>query len=250
MKSSRMVGVSRLWSLLLICQLFAGMAAADTYSYLGAGGDFNLATSYGVGVTTTYSIPVSDLAIVDPGDSVEVFLDGLQYPFAADLQVNLAFYSPSNNLVPLASGDVFNQIGITMSDPVGYDAQFGDNYQFDSGFSGDLWGEAFTLGSSDIIPGESAGFQYWTTSAGSNTNDNLSNMFGGLPIAGTWVLTVTDYNPPFGNNLPPYNPGIIDWGLNIQATPTVPEPSTGVVVGLAAAVAFLVRRRRSANVLS
>jgi hypothetical protein len=239
MESSSKPGVLRLWSLLLICQLFAGVAAAATYSYMGAGGDFNLATSYGVGVTTTYSIPVTDLAIVDPGDSVEVFLDGLQYPYAADLQVTLSLYDPLNNL--LASGDVFNQIGIVNPGDPGYDAQFGDpvnNYQFDSGFSGDLWGAAMNLASSDIIPGG----QYWTSTAASPNNDMLSYMFGGLPINGTWVLTVTDYNPPFNNGPAPYNPGIIDWGLNIQA-PAVPEPSTGVGVALFVAVILAVRKR-------
>ena len=68
---------------------------------------------------------------------------------------------------------------------------------------------------------------------GSNSNDNLSSMFLGLPIGGTWVLTIVDYFPPFNGGIPAYAPGITSWDLTIQATGSaVPEPSTAIAVFL------------------
>jgi hypothetical protein len=197
---------------------FIGTAAADTIPYTGMGGLFTVPTSDNpAATTTTFVIPVTDSAIVAPGDSVSVTLTGLHYPYAADLQVSLSFSGVSR--------DLFNQIGIVNSGDPGYGAQFAGTYTFDSSSTGDLWNSAAGLGSTDTILDGS----YWTTSVGSNANDNLSSIFLGLPIDGTWVLTVIDYNPPFGG-IPSYSPGITSWDLTIQtaATAVVPEPSTAL----------------------
>src|ERR1700683_4468485 len=102
---------------IFLLPLFTGALAASTFNYTGAGGDFNVATfdmnGNPVTGTTTYTIPVSDFAIVDVGDSVTVTLTGLQYPYTSDLQVSLSLYNSANNL--LARGDLFNQVCITNS---------------------------------------------------------------------------------------------------------------------------------------
>jgi hypothetical protein len=217
-------------------------AAANTFTYVGVGGDFNVATFdiFGnpVPATTTYVIPVSDMATIDPGDSVAVTLTGFQYPYASDLQVSLGLYTNLSD-PPLASGDLFNQIGIVNPGDVGYDTQFGGTYQFDSTYTGDLWNTASMLGSSDIIPDGI----YWTTTFGSSSPDNLSYLFGGLSIDGYWVLTVVDNYPPFNGGPAAYNPGMTQWTLSIQATSTAtPEPSMLVVILIALGV-MAVRRR-------
>ena len=228
--------------------VFSQIASANTYTYVGVGGDFNAATFdiFGNPVpnTTTFVIPVSDLAIIDPGDSVAVTLAGFQYPFAGDLQVSLSLYNNLSN-PPLASADLFNQIGVVNPGDVGYDTQFGGTYAFDSTYAGDLWNVAASQGSSDIIPDGA----YWSTTFGSDTPDNLSYAFAGLPVAGFWVLTVVDNYPPFNGGPAAYNPGMTQWILSIQATSTAaPEPATfaGVLIPLALLAAVCVRNAKSA----
>ena len=234
---------------LLFTGLFVIAApAAASLIYSGAGGDFNPATfdvnQAPVPATTTFDIPVTDSATINPGDSVSVDLFGLQYPYAADLEVSLSLYDDSNNL--LMSGDLFNQIGIVMAGDPGYGPQFGTSpggngeYSFDSSSTGDLWNTAFNLASSDTIPNGT----YWTSSAASGDNDELSTMFGGLPINGTWVLTVTDNYPPFNGGPALYNPGITSWDVNIQAT-AAPEPSMTLAVGFATLLWIMRRRKRA-----
>ncbi len=217
-----------------------GTAAAATI-YSGTGGAFNVATFDTLGNpvtgTTTFVIPVTDLAIVDLGDSVTVTLTGLEYPYAADLQVSLSLYDNSNNL--LATGDLFNQIGIVNPGDPGYPPQFFGNYSFDSSFAGDLWSTASGLGSSDIIPIGS----YWPTTAASPNNDNLSSIFGGLPANGNWVLTVNDYYPPFDGGIQVYTPGIVSWSLTVETIESVPEPSTTLAVPLLLSLLLALRHR-------
>ena len=218
-------------------------AAATTYD--GTGGDFNVAyfddSGNPVTGTTTFAIPVIDVGLVSPGDSVTVTLTGLEYPYAADLEVSLSLYNPSNDL--LARGDLFNQIGIVNPGDPGYGPQFLGNYSFDSSFTGDLWSTAFPLGSSDnILSGP-----YWPTTAGSPNNDNLSSLFGGLPVNGTWVLTVNDYYPPFGGGPEYYAPGIVSWSLTVQTSPlSVPDSPTAVAVPLFLSLLLAIRRRNRA----
>ncbi|HEY3837313.1 MAG TPA: hypothetical protein VGL72_12110 [Bryobacteraceae bacterium] len=218
-------------------------AFANNYTYVGVGGDFNAATFdiFGDPVpnTTTFVIPVSDMALIDPGDAVAVTLSGFQYPYASDLQVSLSLY---NNLAnpPLATADLFNQIGIVNPGDVGYDTQFGGTYSFDSTYAGDLWNTASNLASSDIIPDGA----YWTTTFGSSSPDNLSYAFAGLPLAGFWVLTVVDNYPPFNGGPEAYTPGMTEWTLQVQATSTAtPEPPTFAGVLLALGVIALARTR-------
>ena len=238
----------------LLLSLFACTATAGTVSYFGNGGDLNPAyfdstcpqNVYGgyvcVGVTT-YTIPVTDNYIINPGDSVTVDLYGLQYPFASDLEVNLTLEdSLGHILVPPI--DVFNQIGCGASCP-----QFGNpvgsgnagNYSFDTSFAGDLWAAANNAGYGGSIPDG----QYFTSDISGSPPDQLSYAFGGRSVNGIWVLTVTDYCPPFSDcqsqqNPPLYNPGITAWGLDI--TPA-PEPSTIIPTALAGLLLWGMRRR-------
>ena len=242
-----LAGVHKLCFTLLALPLAMGTLLASTYSYFGVGGDLNVATfdsmnNVVVGVTT-FSIPVSDLVFVDPGDSVQLSLIGLQYPYAGDLHITLQ--SPTN-----ATGDVFNHIGAFMPGDPGYATQFGNsilpcsgNYNFDSSYNDDFWAAAARLGSTDSIPCGN----YLPTTAFSPNGDNLSFLFAGLPANGIWTLTIYDDYPPFNGDSGPFIPGLSSWELTIQAAPasTSPEPSTVVLSALSALLLWVVRRLRS-----
>ena len=222
-----------------------GVLSANVIDYFGAGTDLNVATfddmnNVVVGVTTL-TIAVPDVDIVDPGDSVTVSLMGLQYPWVGDLQATLSFAG--------TSGDVFNQIGLDSTNPVGSYTQFGDSGTIDAGNyvfgsvcppSGpsDIWATADGLSYADSIPSGC----YWPTTALFPDNDNLSSQFDGLPTTGLWVLTITDYYPP--DPYSGFTPGITEWELTIDTTP---EPSTAIPVALAGLLWCIRSRRRAAN---
>ena len=242
----------RMVFLCVLCMACALPAA--TLNYTGTGGNLNVATTDGVTITPGYTqffIPVSDLYTVDPGDSVTITISGLQYPYAGDLQATLSLQQGMS----VTSGNIFDQIGKTSNDPsnpnyYGYDTQFGysqtidsGNYVFNSSFTGvanDLWNTAAGLGSSDSIPSG----DYWTSGAFSGGNNDLSRQFAGLLTQGTWVLTIADYYPP---DPAADTPGIISWGLTIQATPVsgVPEPVAIIPVALSLGLFVWIRRGRS-----
>ena len=233
-----------------LCYTFAallfsmGTMPANTYSYFGAGGDLNVATfddmNNVVQGVTTFNIQVSDLAMADPGDSLMVSLVGLQYPSAGDLHITLQ--GPTN-----VNGDVLNHIGaFTPGDP-GYQTQFGDsllpcsgNYNFDSSYTDDLWATAAPLGINDSIPCGN----YFPTTAFSPSNNNLSFLYAGLPVLGTWTLTIYDDYPPFNGGSGPFVPGLTSWGLTLQATPVSasPEPSTAVLIAFSGLLFWVVRQ--------
>src|SRR6185295_14941947 len=131
--------------LMIIAVGCPGILSADILNYTGTGTDLNVATfdsnnQVVVGVTRL-TIPVNNLNIVDPGNSVTVTLNGLQYPFAGNLRVTLSLKDNFNNV--LRVGDVFNRIGLVNSNDVGYNTQFGNtpdsgNYSFNSSFTGNL----------------------------------------------------------------------------------------------------------------
>ena len=239
-------GKCELFYILLTIPLFNGILWAGTYTYIGAGGNLNVATfdinNAPVQGVTTFTINVSDLAVVDPGDSVTVSLVGLQYPYAGDLQASLSL----TNNVTTASGDLFANIGAASPGDPGYPAQFGDsisicsgNYNFDSSYSGDLWAAAGGLGSSDSIPCGN----YFPTTALSSANDNLSFRFAGLQINGTWTLTIYDDYPPFNGGIGSFTPGILSWGLTVQAAASsgAPEPSGAIPIAFCIALLVLCR---------
>jgi len=239
--------------------LFTCLAAAGTVNYTGPGGNLNVATfdssNNPVEGTTTYIIPVTDLYVIDVGDAVTVSLTGLLYPYAGDLQATLSLEDTLGNVI--LSGDIFNQIGAYNPGDPGYATQFGrpdssvdsGNYTFNSSFQTscptgpgacDLWNTASMLGSTDSIPDG----DYFTTTALSPANDNLSSMFAGLPVTGKWVLTINDYYPPDPST--PYVPGLTSWGVSINVVnPVVPEPSTMIPIALCAGFLALGIRRHS-----
>jgi hypothetical protein len=231
---------------------FTGFLQASTLTYTGLGGDFNLATFDANGdpvpAVTTFEIPISDLAVIDSGDSVMISLAGLQYAYAGDLQATLFLRDASGNVV--ASADLFNQIGAVSSGGPGYETQFGNsfttpsgNYSFDSSYTGDLWATAAPLGTSDSIPSGN----YFPTSLGSSANDNLSSQFAGQLLMGSWVLTITDYYPPFNGGPLDFPPGLTSWTVDAQATQTTsatPEPSMALPVFACAAGLWCFLRRK------
>ena len=75
-------------------------------------------------------------------------------------------------------------------------------------------------------------------------------MFTALPVTGNWVLTITDYCPPFSDCVSvqdpsfQFTPGITSWGLSIETPAVVPEPSTLPPAALALALLLLRIRYR------
>jgi hypothetical protein len=239
----------RLLPFFLLSAFAAGTAGAVEITYSGTGADLNVATFDGSGDViqgvTTLTIQGTDPYLVAPGDSVQVSLTGLQYPYAGDLQVNLSLEDSLGNV--LASGDLFNQIGAFIPGDPGYDTQFGNsssipsgNYSFDSSFTGDLWNTAAALGSADSIPNGN----YWPTTALSNTNDNLSTSFAGLPLKDQWVLIIYDDYPPFNGGIEQFVPSLTSWSVTVQAGTVVPEPSTAMLAVLCGVLLCVIHGRR------
>jgi hypothetical protein len=237
--------------LLLLCPLFAGIAVATTVDYSGAGGPlndsyFDNSGNIQIGVTT-YTIPVTDSYIIDVGDVVTVCLTGLEYPYASDLEVSLALDDSLGNPI-VAPIDLFNQIGCSDNGC----PQFGDsstiasgNYMFNSVFTGDLWNTAESEGYGDSIPSG----DYFPTDINDNPDD-LSSAFDGLPVTGNWVLTVTDYCPPFSDCVSQqgtyqFIPTLGSWGLQIGVVSPVPEPSTIIPLALSGLMLWRIGRRMS-----
>ena len=237
-------GRNRLYFCLLAILSSIGTGRANTLNYSNAAGDLNVATfdssNNVVQGVTTFTIQVPDLALEDAGDSLMVSLVGLLYPYAGDLHVTLT--NPLN-----VTGDVFDHIGALVPGDPGYPALFGDsivpcsgNYNFDSGYSGDLWGTAAQTGSGESIQCGN----YVPTAALSAANDNLSFLFAGMPINGIWTLTIYDDYPPFNGDIGTFTPGLSSWGLTLQtASATTPEPSSVVSVALSALLLSVVRRK-------
>ena len=245
------MNLGRLLPFFVLPAFAVGTAGAVGITYNGAGADLNVATFDSSGDViqgvTILTVQGTDPYLVAPGDSVQVSLTGLQYPYAGDLQVNLSLEDSLGNV--LMSGDAFNQIGAFNPGDPGYDTQFGNsssipsgNYVFDSSFTSDLWNTAAALGSSDSIPNGN----YWPTTALSDTNDNLSAFFAGLPVNDKWVLTIYDDYPPFNGGIEEFVPSLTAWSVTVQAETVAAEPSTAMPVVLCGGLLWVIRRRRTA----
>jgi hypothetical protein len=222
-----------------------GALQATTLLFTGPGADIAGVNDDGSPGITVLTIPVSDpRSLFAFGNNVTVSFTGLQHPFAGDLVFTLSLVVGGTDT---ASADVFNRIGKLSADAsdFGYLTQFGHasgmdsgNYVFNSGFTGpmaDLWGVAAPLGTSDSIPSG----HYWPTTAFSNAVGNLSSAFNGLPIAGTWRLTISDYGPLTTE----FTPGLLSWELAFNVV-SEPEPATGILVGTGFAVWLGIWKRR------
>ena len=242
------------WDVFCLLLLFAGTATAGSLSYLVTGNYLNVATftdqlgDVDPGITI-FDLPVSDNYIIASGDAVTINLAGLEYPYIGDLRATLTFEQG----IKSTGGDVFNQIGAQSAGDPGDQGQFGDAgpgtgvYSFNSSSSNDTWTAASGLGLSDSL----ASATYYTTAALSDSNDQLSSMFTGLSVKGTWVLTIYDYYPPFNTDPTvtdpppfPWDPQLTGWSLDIAITP---EPSTFIPMALAAGLLLWWTRRRAVN---
>jgi len=228
-----------------------GVAPARANNFIvaqGAGGLIPDA-SYDINNNIVNSVTQFDINfvapdVVAPGYSVVLTLLGLQYSYAADLTVNLTFQPSSGNPI---SADVFNQLGVTPSNPGGFAGIFGGpdtnggNYVFNSdpGVSpADLWATTSTLGTADSVP-EATYFPITALDAASN----LSSAFAGVDVsAGMWVLTITNDDP---SSPVPYNGwlnSLTGWELDINRTP---EPSYTAVVALLMLGGLWLHRRKT-----
>jgi len=211
------------------------LAFSGTTQGTGTGGPIPAGAPATTSGTVTSDIALSAPGTVASGNAVTVTLLGLQHDFAGDLQINLSYISSSG--ITLQSVDIVNRIGTTTANPYGTSADFGnnqgngDNYIFNTDYSGNIWNVAncsdppvctTPYGDADSIPGVSTDTinngQYFTSTTG-GTKTNLSYAFAGISVSGgTWRLTITDAADP--------NVGsFIGWQISI-VTGTTGAPAT------------------------
>jgi subtilisin-like proprotein convertase family protein len=195
----------------LLALLSRSLSLAGT-AHGTAGGGHIPAGAFTTSGTVTSDIVLTDAGKVAAGNAVTVNLLGLQHDFAGDLRITLSYID--SNGATVQSVDVLNRIGATAANPYGSAADFGDgqgsgdNYQFNTDYSGDIWATAACsnppacttpYGDADPIPGVSTdtiynGQYFSSTTGGAKTN--LSYAFSGLNVSGTWRLTITDAADP------------------------------------------------------
>lgn len=185
------------------------------------------------------------------GNSVTVSLLGFRHESSGDIGISLTHYTDATKTVILGGPQwLIYRIGKMSNDPndFGYSAQFGDpvgtgdNYDFGSAFSTNLWTVAASLGTADFIPGQGGGFVtgYTTTGPLSATPNSFSSMFAGQSLSGYWQLDIIDYAA--GPSFIPVDGSLLQWGLNVTSLLNVPEPGYGL--GVFSALCILLGRRR------
>ena len=235
----------------------SGAYAAPMLSPTCGTGSGNIpdATVDGLGNITpgvlTCGFLVNTAGTIAGGNAVTVSLLGFRHESSGDVGITLTHYTDATKTVMLGGPQwLFYRIGKVSNDPndFGYTAQFGDplgtgdNYEFGSAFSTNLWTVAGSLGTADFIPGQSGGFTsgYATTDPFSSTPNAFSSMFAGQTLSGYWQLEITDYAP--GPSSIPIDGSLLQWGLNVTSQISVPEPRYGL--GVLAALAILLGRRK------
>ncbi len=197
---------------------------------------------------------ITDVGLLSNSNLLTVSLIGFQHEASGDLIATLMHFTDATQTTMYGTVvTLFSRPGKLSSDPndFGYSAPFGapsggDNYDFNSTFTGDLWATAAALGAIDYIPGNSAGSTgYFTTSAFSSANNGFSTAFSGQPVAGYWVLLLTDNapGPTVGST------GTLQqWALTVNGTVgSVPEPCTAWLLASALATCFAFRKLRNAR---
>ena len=198
------------------------------------------------GITTNLS------GIVGSGNTLTISLIGFHHEASGDIGITLTHFTDATRTVILgAQQTMLYRIGKVSIDPndFGYAAQFGDplgfgeNYDFNSANTTNIWTVATSLGAADFIPGQVAGFNtgYGTNGPLSSVPNVFSSMFAGQLIAGFWQLDVTDYAA--GPSAIPVTGTLLQWQLDIANTTIIPEPGYGAVV-LAMLMGFATLRRR------
>jgi len=203
----------------------APITTAGTVVGIGNGGNIPANAPIASAGDFTSDIVIPAGGIVAPGNAVTVILKGLNHGWSGDLIATLSYIDSEGNTI--CSANLFSRPARTSDRPSGAWAQFGaagptgDNYWFNSDFTGDLSAVASTLGFADFIPGEQGDpnnyGRFFTTDAGTVKN-SFSYSFTGLDVsAGTWRLTITDASDHgFGAGALGDIGSLIGWELDIQ----------------------------------
>jgi subtilisin-like proprotein convertase family protein len=181
-------------------------------------------------------VAFGDIVVSNNGGTVAQFnsvsLQGLAHTFMGDLRISL-------------TNQETNRTVVLTSPPADFSANFNGNYTFlVNANSNTIDQAAFGLpDSGDLASGSYA----MSSFGGSRTNfDSLV----GLPINGTWRLSVVDFFP--GNTLDPGTPGpagsVGSWSLNANIT-AVPEPSSFGLIALALSLISMSSNRKAMKLL-
>jgi hypothetical protein len=183
----------------------ATTANAGTFSYSGSG--FSIPDNNTTGGSSTITI-TDNSTITD----ITVTLNNLTHTWLGDLTASLT------NINTGTTVDLFNRVGRTGGSGVGDSSNFGDNYNFNTAYTGNLWTTAAGLGDSSNIPSGN----YFPTTV--NGGVSLLSAFNGQSLQGTWVLNIKD---SFADD----TGSLGSWNISGQSV-SVPEPAS--VLGLLA----------------
>jgi hypothetical protein len=205
---------------------FAGTVSASTIlTVSGTGGAIPDATGSGMATTpgtTSFSIVVSDPnTILGSGQNVTVDLMNLVHPWAGNLEITLQHVGYG---LPVS---VVTRVGSTNNGAngrAGDGSDYNGNYSFNSDFTGNLWAAAASANDSQTIPGG----DYFATSARYGTETPFSDIWNGQPVAGTWILSITDHHPGDAGSLGSWDLRFLTGGSVPPGPDPVetPEPAT------------------------
>lgn len=208
--------------------LTAGAVTAALAGAANAGLTFDYSGTGGVipdQVGTTPGLFESDIVVADTGAlaDITVTLKNLAHSWSGDLVVTIT------HLESGLSQTLFSRVGKTDATfGAGDSSNFAGDYSFNDAFTGNLWTAAEGGGTTFNIPGG----EYFASAPLTGLQVSLLDVFGGIDIAGTWRLSITD-NAEFDTG------SIGAWNLSL----TVPAPAALALFGLAGLAGS--RRRRA-----
>ena len=170
---------------LLACAALAGgpliVPLANAGEYTGAGG----VIPDGIYGENTPGYLVSAITATDSGavSKLTVTLQNLTHSWIGDVSATLTHVESG------ATQSLFHRVGFPTTPPFGDSSNLGGNYAFADSFVGDLWAAAAQGGTTYVVPGGT----YFATASNVGTKVLLDSTFVGVPIAGTWELTVGDH---------------------------------------------------------
>jgi subtilisin-like proprotein convertase family protein len=181
-------------------------------------------TGSGSGFTIPDDSPIgafSDIVVATnfPINDITVGLTSLTHSFPGDLIATLT-HVDSNTTVSLFS---------RMNDG----SNLNGTYNFNDGFTGNLWAAAQSIGSTEDIPGG----DYFPTGSGSSAKVPMLTTISGLPSSGTWRPNISDVEI--------FDAGTLgSWSLNLQGSSPASVPGPLPLLGAGAAFGWSRRLRQ------
>jgi hypothetical protein len=151
----------------------AGSASANVY--VGVGGAIPDSPAPGIVSTIVIgdSFQITDLTFT---------ILGLTHTWAGDLVATVTHVDSGISI------DLFHRVG-RVNSGFGDSSDFGGDYRFGDGETGDLWAAAAAIPGGAVIPGGG----YRTSGANSSAFTSILALFAGVNVSGTWQLKIQDF---------------------------------------------------------